>query len=734
MILNYPFNFKNRILFRPAQQGAGLIFILLLNFFYFSMGFTRESGIELANLNSGAETIIHNLPTYYFIDSTDKLGIDQIIHLNKFLKREEKVTNFGLERHTVWTRYLIQNPSKITDYIFGIDHSLLDEVSFYHVSSGRIDSVTISIYWPFQYRIINHQNFSFPYQIHPGFTDTVFLRVKGIEPIILPVFIASEKLYYESIIRQDLIFGIYSGIILVMIFYNFFLFVSLRDKNYLYFCAYAFFVGLTQGNLLGYNFRFLWPNSPYLEIHSVSIIPSLVGISSIIFIRSFLETKKFMNSLDSSLQLVLGIYIVIIFLDLCNLTYLSQVTVYINAFIASSLTLIASGRLAAMGSRKAKFFVIAWLVFLVTVILFVLKSFDLVPAFYITKYILVIGSSVCITLLSLAFADNINQLKRDKEQSQAQAFRELGKNEILIRDQNLTLEKKVHERTSQLRLTMEDLNKTMDELKEAQSALVDSEKMVSLGQLTAGIAHEINNPINFVTSNINPLKRDIEDVYSLLDFLEKTSEKLPQENQKDILKAKKSLDIDFVKEEIQLLLRGIEEGANRTSEIIRGLKNFARVDEQDLKEVNLNEGIESTLLLLRNKTKGEITVDMNLEDIPPIQCYPGKLNQVFMNILSNSIYAVNAHYDDGGGIIHIHTRLMEDKGIEIVFKDNGPGIPQNIQSKIFEPFFTTKPVGEGTGLGLSIVRTIIESHRGQIFLKSSPENGTEFRIILPITQ
>ena len=731
MILNFPLKVKYNILSKASTYTVASIFLFIG---FFTALKAQDIPQKVVYLPTLKEDLLNNLPAYYLKDNSDKLTIYDILKSNKkFQIRNEIIPNFGLVRHTVWTRYIVNNLSLQNEYFLGIDHSLLDNVTFYHVQGNQIDSSKISIERPFRFRDIHHQNLFFPFLIETSKTDTFYLKVNGIHPMILPAFISNEKLLYESINRQDLIFGIYTGIILVMIIYNFFLFISLRDKSYLYFCIYALFVGLTQGNLLGYNFRFIWPNSPYLEIHSASIIPALVGIFSIVFIRSFLESKRFMPILDGLLQLVQGIYFIVIAIDLLNFTFLSQVAVYINAFMASSITLIVSWRLAWMGSRKAIFFVIAWLLFLVCVLLFVLKSFDIIPAVFITKYILVIGSSACITLLSLAFADNINQLKREKEESQAQALRELGKNEILIRDQNLILEKKVHERTSQLRLTMEDLNKTMDDLKEAQSALVDSEKMVSLGQLTAGIAHEINNPINFVTSNINPLKRDIEDVYSLLDIMEESSKVLPDEKFKEIQKAKKSLDIDFVKDEINLLLRGIEEGAIRTSEIIRGLKNFARVDEQDLKEVNLNEGIESTLLLLRNKTKGEIQIELDLNEIPSVHCYAGKMNQVFMNILSNSIYALNSHYSNGEGIIQIQTRKLNSNEVQIRFKDNGPGIPKNIQSKIFEPFFTTKPVGEGTGLGLSIVHTIVESHKGQIFLNSSPELGTEFLIILPIT-
>ena len=205
----------------------------------------------------------------------------------------------------------------------------------------------------------------------------------------------------------------------------------------------------------------------------------------------------------------------------------------------------------------------------------------------------------------------------------------------------------------------------------------------------------------------------------------------------EINQLKEELDLDYVKSEIDLLLKGIDEGAFRTSEIIRGLKMFARVDEQDIKEVNLNEGFESTLLLLNSKIKDKIKLQMKLGAIPKIECYAGKLNQVFMNIISNSIYAINQlHGDSTAGMLCIETKTNEenDQEVVILIQDNGTGMPKEIKQKIFDPFFTTKPIGEGTGLGLSIVQQIIISHKGTIDVQSEAEKGTLFKIILPVRQ
>jgi signal transduction histidine kinase len=257
--------------------------------------------------------------------------------------------------------------------------------------------------------------------------------------------------------------------------------------------------------------------------------------------------------------------------------------------------------------------------------------------------------------------------------------------------------------------------------------------MASLGQLTAGIAHEINNPINFVSSNIRPLKRDINDLLELLaayDELQQveTLSVLKQQLEK-VEQMKADIDLDYLKEELDMLLKGMEDGANRTVEIVKGLKIFSRVDESDLNFVNINEGIESTLVILNNQMGSRMKVVKDLGNIPAIECYAGKLNQVFMNILTNSIHAVlEEKGSEKPPSIWVKTNLDNEDTVRISFKDNGMGMPPAVKAKIFEPFYTTKDVGKGTGLGLSIVFKIIEAHQGSIEVISEVVVGTEFVI------
>ncbi|MEX2590393.1 MAG: ATP-binding protein, partial [Chitinophagales bacterium] len=332
--------------------------------------------------------------------------------------------------------------------------------------------------------------------------------------------------------------------------------------------------------------------------------------------------------------------------------------------------------------------------------------------------------------------DRINILKKEKEDAQQNELNVLQENKNIVEQQNVILESKVKERTQALEQSNEYLSKAITDLKQAQSQLVDAEKMASLGQLTAGIAHEINNPINFVVSNINPLKRDINDILQILEkYAEIKDEENLAEKLEEIEALKEELDMQFTLDEIDQLLKGINEGADRTVEIVKSLRTFSRLDENDLKKADINNCLESTLLLLNSALKEKVEIQQHLADLPLIECYPGKINQLFMNILNNAVHAIGEkkYAENEKGLI---TLVTEDAAEDVIIKikDNGTGMDETTRNRIFEPFFTTKDVGEGTGLGLSIVHTIVKKHHAHLELKTELGKGTEFTIRLPKIQ
>lgn len=290
----------------------------------------------------------------------------------------------------------------------------------------------------------------------------------------------------------------------------------------------------------------------------------------------------------------------------------------------------------------------------------------------------------------------------------------------------------------ELEQALANLTRTHQQLQNAQTQLVEAEKMASLGQLTAGIAHEINNPINFVSSNISPLKQDFAELQQLFERIQSLSNGQSHPKALDeIQRYIREMDADYLLKEVDDLLQGIEEGANRTKEIVVGLRNFSRMDEAEFKDADIHLGLDSTLTLLSNRTRNKILVHKTYGDLPLIHCLPGKLNQVFMNILTNAIQAV-----DPTGNIWIQTEYLtqptsqlppsSEGFVQIRIKDDGQGMDEKTQSRIFDPFFTTKEVGKGTGLGLSITYGIIEQHKGRISVESAPGMGATFTITLPV--
>ena len=286
--------------------------------------------------------------------------------------------------------------------------------------------------------------------------------------------------------------------------------------------------------------------------------------------------------------------------------------------------------------------------------------------------------------------------------------------------------------------------KKINQIQSTQVKLIHTEKMSSLGKIVAGIAHEINNPINFIYGNIFHLQNYTQD---LLKVLQLYQDKYP-EPPEDIKTEIESIDLDFVKEDTNQILKSMRQGSQRISTIVKSLQNFVRSDEAKVKPVDIHQGIDSTITLLQNRlisksNLADIQIIKDYGNIPKVECYPGEINQVFMNILSNAIDAL-AEYKNSSehheipnytAWIKIQTEVSLKNQIRICISDNGCGMSEEVRSKIFDPFFTTKPVGSGTGLGLSAsYQIIVEKHHGKLFCYSTAGKGTKFVIEIPTQQ
>lgn len=294
-----------------------------------------------------------------------------------------------------------------------------------------------------------------------------------------------------------------------------------------------------------------------------------------------------------------------------------------------------------------------------------------------------------------------------------------------------------------LKQQTQDLENTLRELQRTQGRLIQSEKMSALGQLVAGVAHEINNPVNFIYGNLTPVEEYVSDLLLALDIYRQHYTDLNPE----IAEQLEELDIDFLKEDLPKVVNSMKEGAKRIREIVLSLRTFSRLDEAEFKDTNIHEGIDSTLTILQHRLKAKpespaIQIVKNYDDLPRINCYAGQLNQVFMNILGNAIDALEERdktrtweeIQENPSIIFITTELKKAESlVKIKIGDNGVGIPEDLKDRIFDPFFTTKAIGKGTGLGMSIsYQIIVEKHGGQLSYISPPGGGTEFTIELPL--
>jgi two-component system, NtrC family, sensor kinase len=279
------------------------------------------------------------------------------------------------------------------------------------------------------------------------------------------------------------------------------------------------------------------------------------------------------------------------------------------------------------------------------------------------------------------------------------------------------------------------LQQTLQDLHKTQAQLVQTEKMSSLGQLVAGIAHEINNPVNFIHGNLVYVQNYADDLLQLTHLFQQHYPQ-PVDPIADVIE---TIDLAFLREDLPKMIGSMKVGTDRIRQIVLSLRNFSRLDEAEVKNVNLHDGLESTILILQHRLKSKshdaaIVIHREYSDLPSVECYPGQLNQVFMNILANAIDALESDHGQPKQIT-IRTTMIDEQWIGITIADNGIGMSTPVQERIFDPFFTTKPVGKGTGMGMSISYQIItEKHGGELTCRSGLGEGTEFLIKIPARQ
>lgn len=615
--------------------------------------------------------------------------------VQKFHSLENKTAHFDNGK---WIAVKLEIPTtqNLDDHFIYLSYSLLDTVELWatdeHGELGMLYQTGQA--FPFDTRPYSSSDFVFPVQ---SGTYVYYLRIYSSKPIVLPFQLVSTQDLVNSLTTKDFLFGIYIGIMLVMFLYNAALFLVTRDKSYAYYILFLFTLALAQAALFGYTDRFILANWPLINLKYAALSGAIVGIFTSFFVVHFLQLRRsapvFAKLIYAIIPLeLLGIILLVSGWDALAYHWVSFVSLY-----GSVVGIIAAVKLFRTGFQPAVYFLYGWSIFLLSVIVFALNNLDIIPYNPVLRGSMLYGSSIEVVLLSIALADRINILQREREKSQKKALEMTRENARIIREINTQLEEKVQLRTEELQQTNKDLKNTLAHLKATHTKLAQSEKMASLGVLTAGVAHELNNPLNYIYGGYSAIQEEV-----------------------------KKEGSEFDKQSLTPYLEWIKVGAEKAIQIVKSLNIYSRSNESQMENCDMNAIIEASVQILQHKIRGQIELQKELDsNLKSIKGNNGKLHQVLLNITGNAIDAL-----EGKGSIRLVTRNVEN-GIECVIADNGSGISDENMKQIFDPFFTTKAPGSGTGLGLSIVQSIIREHGGRIEINSKLNQGTEVTIFLP---
>ncbi len=708
--------------------------------FFFILFFTLQNKVnaDTITVDRGKVKLLQDNQILTFTDYTDTLPFKTVKGFKYvFRHHADYFPDFGFSKHTHWLRFSLFNATEEKELLIKIHNPNLNFVKLYYpieddgnydfVEGGNLESVTQHMF--------SDQDNVFEVSVPVGSTRTFFLKVKSFAHIIVPVSVGTQARMVEEINRGNWNFGLYMGSIIIILLFNLAIYFVLKDKTYLYYVVYIFFLGFLLFSVYGYGYKFLWSNYPYLTLQSISLPKIFMAITMILFLRSFLQTRKTLPLIDTIGQALFVLCIVLVPVSLLGYYNVSLVMTDILLMIICVVYLIGGIKLSRENFRPARYFMLAWSILIAGMMIDIFKDMNVIPFTLFTKNALLISSDIEILLLSFALAEKINIYKEGEISAERKALKLSREKEQLIAHEKVRLEVKVKKRTERLQKVNEELETAMKELKATQNKLIHSEKMASIGKLTAGIAHEINNPINYIQSNVNSLQRDVEELWELIEKYRGIDLHNLEDKQKEIAEFIEKIELDFIREEMKELINGIKEGVSRTSEIVAGLRKFSRMDGYSYEKADINKTIDSAHRLVRSSIPANIEVVKNYENMGEIECCSGLLCQVFMNIMVNGVQAMssNGNAQPQSGKLTITTK-KENESVKVSIRDTGTGIDKKSINNIFDPFFTTKEVGKGTGLGLSITYGIIKKMNGDIKVFSEEGEGAEFVIILPVQQ
>ena len=638
-------------------------------------------------------------------DPDGRLSLNQILtqeYQGKFKRSTQEVPNYGTKQTSIWCRIQIKNVSH-RDFVFDVDFPNLHSVTLFQPSGNEYLGEETGRSVPFSKRNIKNRSFLFALRATPGETKEIYLRVEN-HICIFPLYIGDMESIVEKQYSEDTLYGIFYGISFIIAFYALSLFIAARERYYFYFFLQVIFFSLYVLIYTGEASQ-IFPAFALPIIDYGTVIMSIGVIFVYLFFNAVLKSKK-------KMPLASGVFLVSAFITaIAVVLYFAgfrPIATELNMVISTIVFLTAIILCFYLKHEKIiRLIFIGFAIGFVILIFWILMLQNLILYTAFVDNLFMVQDMWWMIIFSVALGLNINNYIKEKYKAQKESLAYLEQNEKLILKQNEMLEQKVEERTRKL--------------KETQLQLVQTEKMASLGELTAGIAHEIQNPLNFV-NNFSEVNKELID-------------EMQQEIDKGNLDEAKAISNDIKENEEKINHHG-----KRADAIVKGMLQHSRSSTGVKEPANINALADEYFRLSYHgvlaKDK-EFNVVMNTyfdDSIGNISIIPQDIGRVLLNLYNNAFYAVTERKkqqpNDYEPTVSISSKKMGHKVI-LTVKDNGNGIPQKVIDKIFQPFFTTKPTGVGTGLGLSLSYDIVKAHGGEIKVNTIEGEFTEFVIQLP---
>lgn len=654
----------------------------------------------------------------YFVDTTTALSVYNLLSEKQFRSIENGFVNEKNKKHALWLKVTSPQTNKGDIFIF-LTNAHLDTVeTFSFINDSLIKHQLSGDHMPFTTRGIETNYFGF---VFPANADAFYIRLRGNGTLASPVLSYSREGYTSYLASYYSLLYFYLGVVLIAIVLNLYLFIRLKDGLYWHYIVgimgFLIFTLIDKGLL----FQYIWPNSPFFNTHAM-IFYNLAYVLFFVLAINFFDIRLKHNYKLTFVFISIGIVIATsILFDLCgNYTYSMNIFMSLALVLPVLFILLGIKYFIAERKRTYLFYSIAWFIFWLVGNIYNLAYIGVIRMNFYIDHSVQIAHIADIILLFVAVIDRIHLLKEDRLAAREELVQAIQEKKNILENQAEYLEKLVQVRTRELKEKSEEvlvqneeletqreelysktneLEKTILELKRTQASLIETEKMASLGILTAGVAHEINNPLNYIMGAHSGLE----------NFF------LNSEIQKN--------------EEVEFHLSSIKTGIERVAGIVKGLNQFSRKGDNLNEPCNLHAIIDNCLLMIKNQTKHRVRIkkDYNSKSIQLLGNV-GKMHQVFLNLLSNAAQAI-----DGLGQISIITNLGDDF-CEVIIEDTGCGISKENLNKITDPFFTTKEPGMGTGLGLYIAHGIVKDHGGSLRFESEMSSGTKVFISFPLIQ